>query len=182
MLPGVVTPQARVHNYGSVRTPTTVVFEISGASFYNSLVDLPEGLPVAADTVISFGDWTAEPGSYVAACSTWTGGDQRPVNDVVSAPFTVGGRDVGVIGIIEPTGALTDSVLVYPKARVKNFGNFAAQCTLHFTIDDGTFDRGGKSSMGKAAVHGSPVRADAVLCFEPALLRPSAPVPADGRA
>ena len=85
----VVTPAARVCNYGTQRGACRVFFRIDCVPAYQDSLSLPGGLPLA-DTVVTFADWTAIVGRYTATCSTALAGDQQPANDTVSQGFTVG--------------------------------------------------------------------------------------------
>jgi M6 family metalloprotease-like protein len=87
--PGPVTPQGTVHNYGTDREAVDVTFIITGPSPYARTVNLPNGLPLADDTVIGFPSWTATAGSYTARCSTCLAGDAIHTNDAKGGSFTV---------------------------------------------------------------------------------------------
>jgi hypothetical protein len=84
--PGVVTPLATVHNYGTRRDAATVTFGIGPA--YTETITLAAGVPFA-DTTISFPTWTAVPGSYATRCSTWMATDQYAANNVIGGSVTV---------------------------------------------------------------------------------------------
>ena len=85
----VVTPAARVRNYGSQREACRVFFTVNCAPAYRDSLTLPGGLPLA-DTVVTFANWTAIVGRYTATCSTAMANDQQPANNLVSQGFTVG--------------------------------------------------------------------------------------------
>jgi hypothetical protein len=84
--PGVVTPLATVHNYGTRRDAATVTFGIGPA--YTETITLAAGVPFA-DTTISFPTWTAAAGSYATRCSTWMATDQYAANNVIGGSVTV---------------------------------------------------------------------------------------------
>jgi hypothetical protein len=73
VLPGAVTPQARVKNFGSFIDPFYVQLRVNRTSD-NSVVwrdSLPvNGLAIGAETLLTFHAWTAAPGTYVLKCST----------------------------------------------------------------------------------------------------------------
>jgi hypothetical protein len=135
--PGPVFPQARVHNYGTARESMTVAFTINSPTPYSQTVGLPNGLPLAQDTIIKFTSWTATTGSFTAKCSTYLATDQISANNVVSSPFTVGAVDVGVTTILTPTGSNDTSAALTPSAKVKNLGAFSATFKAFFRLDNG---------------------------------------------
>jgi hypothetical protein len=133
--PGPTIPQATVRNCGTSREACAAQFAITPAG-YTQTVNLPAGLPFT-DTVIDFPAWTAVAGDYTARCSTLLAGDQLPANNAVAAQFRVGGMDVGVTAITAPTGVHDTGDVLVPAARVRNFGEFAANFKAFLTIDPG---------------------------------------------
>jgi YVTN family beta-propeller protein len=91
ILPGPLTPSAVVHNYGSWRGPVNATFFINSAPPYQQTVQLSNGLPVGADSMIVFPSWNGVWGNYTARCSTSLAGDRNPVNDTMSTAFRVAG-------------------------------------------------------------------------------------------
>jgi hypothetical protein len=130
--PGPMVPVATVRNYGVLREPVRVYFDMNCMPPYRDSVLLPGGLPFA-DTTISFRTWTAIVGSYQARCSTWMATDEVHANDVVRQDFTVNGVDVGVVRIVSPWGTLGKEI-VAPAAVVRNFGSGAASFRVWFRI------------------------------------------------
>jgi len=130
--PIIITPEARVRNYGTLRESCAVEFGINSSPPYSDTKVL-SGLPVGADTVLAFADWSATIGSYTAKCSTYLATDQVPGNDVVTDTFQVGLGDVGVTEIISP-GDVDTSAVVTPSAVVHNFDTFPADFPVRFTI------------------------------------------------
>jgi hypothetical protein len=136
ILPGSVTPQAVVHNYGSQREALDVFFAINSAPPYMEVVNLLDGLPTGLDTTIAFPDWNAiTPRAYTARCSVALWNDQVPSNDVAWTGFSVGRIDIGVTEIVGPAGDIDSGAVVRPSARVKNYGDFAASFTAWFRFD-----------------------------------------------
>jgi hypothetical protein len=86
---GGVIPMATLHNYGTRRDSADATFLINSSPPYVAVCSLPRGLPVGFDTVIGFEIWGATPGSYTTRCSTHSGRDQVPENDVAADDFTV---------------------------------------------------------------------------------------------
>jgi hypothetical protein len=90
VVPGaVVTPQATCRSYGTRREACRVYFRIDCTPPYAESVLLASGLP-AADTTLSFANWTALTGSHTARCSTDMATDQIAANNVTSRTFQVG--------------------------------------------------------------------------------------------
>ncbi len=83
----IVTPVARVHNYGTYRDPADVTFSVDG-SFYVQTVHLASGLPFF-DTLLAFPTFVADTGYHFCRCSTYLADDENCVNDTVSGMFVV---------------------------------------------------------------------------------------------
>jgi hypothetical protein len=130
---GPVTPEATVHNSGTVREACSVTFTIPGTG-YSQTLPLAAGLPFA-DTVLAFTDWSATTGSYTTRCSTYLANDQVRANNVVTGEFSVGMVDVGVSAILAPVNSIDTSVSITPQALVRNFGDVAVTFPVTFTID-----------------------------------------------
>ncbi len=146
--PGPVFPAAVVRNFGVLRDPVRVYFDINSTPPYRDSVLLPAGLPFA-DTSLSFRTWNATPGSYQARCSTWMATDEVPANNVARQDFTVSTIDVGVVRIAWPQGTL-DTQTVLPAAVVRNFGSNPASFQVWFSISSTS----GRAYYDSAAVAG----------------------------
>jgi hypothetical protein len=92
--PGIIQPKAKVRNLGMVREPTAILFRINSSPPYFRSIVCGGGLPPNADTVITFGNWNALSGNYVARCSVYTQNEQVARNDTLSLAFTVAGGPV----------------------------------------------------------------------------------------
>jgi len=135
LLPGPVTPTATVRNNGNQREACKVFFRINATPAYLDSVVLANGLPYA-DTSVSFTDWTAVSGSFMARCSTVLTGDMKRTNDTASVRFVVGSVDAAVTAILAPVGSADTSVLQTPSAKVKNLGSAPATgVKVYFNID-----------------------------------------------
>ncbi len=155
-----LTPQARVHNYGTLREPCAVAFSINSRPPYSDVVSLPAGLP--ADTVLSFAEWQPVPGVWTARCSTILGNDQVPANDTVSARFLVAGIDVAVTAIRSPGTFIDTAQVVTPAGVVKNLGVAATGFDAFFTIESA----GVPVYSGRAAVAELGVGAETLVVFD----------------
>lgn len=78
--PGMITPQAKIHNYGTVADSIRVFMTI-GTYADDTLVT---GLAAGDSTIVSFAPWNATIGTYPAACSVHMVGDVRASNNRVS--------------------------------------------------------------------------------------------------
>jgi hypothetical protein len=131
---GIITPQGRFHNSGTVRDTVTVFFEI-WEDAYSSSRFLPEGIPPGRDTIIDFDDWNAvNLGPYTSYCSTWSSRDQFRFNDVFTGHFSVGMSDVGLTQITTPSGTIETSAVVTPSAIVHNYGALPATFPVYCRI------------------------------------------------
>ena len=131
--PITFTPQAAVHNYGTLREPCTVTFMINSTPPYIHTQSLT-GLPPGVDSVVGFSDTILSPGSYTAKCSMYLATDQVPGNEVAATDFQVGTSDVGVQSILAPLNSLDTSVVITPSALVTNPGSRSASFPVRFTI------------------------------------------------
>ncbi|OYD13905.1 hypothetical protein CH330_09770, partial [candidate division WOR-3 bacterium JGI_Cruoil_03_51_56] len=128
----VITPQARVRNYGSTVVSFPVTFRIG--AFYNNTQNV-NNLGAGDSTVVSFANWTAsQVGTHTTRCTTALAGDQNPDNDTISGTVTVRVKDVGVTQILAPTGIVDSGAVITPQARVKNFGTNTASFPVTFRI------------------------------------------------
>ncbi|HTW92854.1 MAG TPA: CARDB domain-containing protein [bacterium] len=131
----VITPQARVKNYGTGAATFPVTFRI-GSSYNNT--QTVTNLAAGDSALVSFTNWTASPRGVLATrCSTALSGDQVHGNDTLSGTVTVRVTDVGVTAIVAPTGTVDSGTTVTPQARVKNFGTVSATFPATFRIGTG---------------------------------------------
>jgi hypothetical protein len=119
------TPQATVHNFGSVNETFDAqfwIFDSTGAEIYTAFATATDLAP-GASTPLSFTQWGGhhDEGRYFTRCSTLLA-DVDPANDAVNDSFVVTAAyvDVGAMAIIEPTG-IRDTFPKTPQATVKNF-------------------------------------------------------------
>jgi len=128
----VVTPKARVKNYGTDAVSFPVYFKIG--SFYSNSQNV-SNLAAGDSVLVSFTNWTAlQRGTHVTRCSTALSGDQVQGNDTLSGTVTVRVTNVGVTAIVAPTGTIDSGTVVTPKARVKNYGTDAVSFPVFFRI------------------------------------------------
>lgn len=86
---GVLTPRLVVANHGEGTETFHVFFRIA-----SELTSYFDSVPVAAlapgeSVTLTFSEWSARPGSYLARCSTALAGDANPGNDTLSRAVTV---------------------------------------------------------------------------------------------
>ncbi|GEM_PF-449499 len=128
----VVTPRARVKNYGTGAATFPVFFKIG--SFYSNSQTVTN-LAAGDSVLVSFTNWTAtQRGTHATRCSTALTGDQIPSNDTLSGTVSVRVINVGVTAIVAPTGTIDSGTVVTPRARVKNYGTAAATFPVYFKI------------------------------------------------
>jgi hypothetical protein len=132
VLQGNVSPQATVHNYGSVPETFEVYFRITGGTPWNDSFAL--ALPSGRDSTISFRNWVATPGNYSGRCSTGLAFDANRSNDTLRAGFVVVQHDVGVVAILAPQGVLDSGTAVTPQAVVRNQGSVTESFFVRFEI------------------------------------------------
>ncbi|MDH5185997.1 MAG: T9SS type A sorting domain-containing protein [candidate division WOR-3 bacterium] len=131
----VVTPQAKVKNFGNIPTSFWAIFRIG--AFYADVANVPNLDPNDSAT-ISFSTWIVlQRGTHATKCTTICNGDLNSINNALSDSVKVEVRDVGVARIIAPSGIIDSGTVVTPKTRVKNFGNTPASFWVFFKI--GTF-------------------------------------------
>ncbi|OYD17411.1 hypothetical protein CH330_00270, partial [candidate division WOR-3 bacterium JGI_Cruoil_03_51_56] len=143
----VVTPTATWENKSATAVGDfTAYFELydpTDALYYREEIPVV-GLEAGAETTLYFPDSSigTQTGDWVASCSTFAGNDTFPANDVMSQGFTVsaGKPDVGVTGILAPTGFIDTIAPVTPKAKAKNFGDVTMTFDAWFIITDTTTD------------------------------------------
>jgi hypothetical protein len=133
--PGLVTPQASFRNNGTIRDAIMLFYGINCTPPYAESIALAGGIPLGVDTTISFPDWTAVPGSYLARCSVYAVSDLVRANDAASAAFQCGRADVEVSSITAPTGGYDSTVDITPAAMCRNNGEVPANFDVYFIID-----------------------------------------------
>ncbi len=131
----VITPQAKLKNYGTSTVTFPVTFKISSGYIDTQTV---HNLVSGDRITVSFSDWTAvQRGTWATSCSTALSGDENINNDKLIGSITIQVRDVGVVGILEPIGAIDSGTVVIPKAVIQNFGSISENIPVRFEI--GTF-------------------------------------------
>lgn len=130
-----VQPQVRLHNYGTSRDALTATFRINALIPYEQTIELPDGIPVGEDTVITFPEWIAEIGIYAGRCSLYSAVEQVPANDTLSQPFEVVRVDVGVVALVAPPAVVDTVMAIIPAARIANFGDSPLSFWTLFRID-----------------------------------------------
>jgi hypothetical protein len=135
-----ITPAALVRNSGTLREAGKAFFRINCTPPYAESVFLANGLPPAADTALTFPDWTVVGlGPLTATCSLYLASEQQPADNVVSQGFSVGGCDIGPTAILAPVGSYDTNAVITPQARVRNFGSLAViGARIVFRIDSTT--------------------------------------------
>ncbi len=129
----LVTPQARVKNFGSVAATFRVKFKIGSAYVDSQQIS---GLAPGDSATLLFTSWTATRGAYSEKCSTAMTGDEDPTDDAVTSPLYVSAYDVGAVRIWNPSGSapLDSGSTTSPQLLVKNFGNMATPVRAVFNI------------------------------------------------
>jgi hypothetical protein len=140
--PGAIAPEVRVLNCGSSAITFPVVFRITdsaGALAYRDTQEV-SGLAPGETLPVSFANWQAQNGLYLAACSTRLAYDVGPGNDTLSRRVLVVTHDAGVSRIISPAGSFDSSVVVVPCAKVRNSGSRPDTFEVLFHISSGWND------------------------------------------
>jgi len=128
----VVTPACSVYNYGTYPESYRVRMKIG--TFYNDTV-LVSNHGVDTFKYVTFPSWTAiQRGTHAVICSTQLVGDVDIDNDMQTGSVSVRVSDVGVTGILQPTGNVDSTATIMPQAKVKNFGNRPETFDVTFTI------------------------------------------------
>ncbi len=113
-----IIPRVKVKNFGTESESFNVRFIIA-TWFDDTLVTVTAGDSLTID----FNPWTVGPrGSYVTRCSTYLAADMVHSNDTTGGAFNVIVHNVGMVEIIQPTGACDSTATITPMVRVKNFG------------------------------------------------------------
>ena len=84
--PGLITPQAKIQNYGTVTDSIRVFMNIGLAYAHDTLVT---GLAPGDSTIVSFEPWDAQLGTYTAVCSVRMVGDIDSSNNATSKFITI---------------------------------------------------------------------------------------------
>jgi N-acetylneuraminic acid mutarotase len=134
--PGPILPRGTVHNYGDSAVQIPARYDIYyGESLVYSSTDSVQ-VAAGANGTITFDQWVATGGSYLARLTTMLVGDQNPANDTLSARFFViePGHDFGIIRVW-PHGVV-DTLPITPSVRVRNFGSYIETFWTYFQIRD----------------------------------------------
>ena len=132
----VVTPKARVKNFGNVTASFPVTFKISG--FYNDIQFA--NLNPGESTLVNFNNWTAtQVGTHATKCSTALAGDVGPGNNVLIGSVTVRVIDVGVTQIVAPRDTIDSIGTISPVVKVRNYGSNVATFSVTFKIGNSYF-------------------------------------------
>jgi hypothetical protein len=129
----VVTPQARVKNFGAYTESFTIRFKIGND--YNNTKTI-SNFASNAETTLSFPTWNAIRCNYLVSCSTECEGDQLPEDDKVSHLITVEYSDIELVSILVPRDTLTNCNDYVPAVIVKNNGvhTYPALCSVRVRI------------------------------------------------
>jgi Secretion system C-terminal sorting domain len=128
----VVTPQARIKNFGTSIVSFPVTFQVG--SFYSDLQNVSTLNP-GESTLVNFVPCTlAQSGIQPTLCATGLSADQNSLNDTLTSSITVFTRDVGVVQILAPSGTIGPGSSVNPRARVANFGVYSENFLVYFRI------------------------------------------------
>lgn len=129
----IVTPQARVKNYGANSASFPATFRINGTT-YNKTQNV-NSLNPGESTLVSFPLCTLlVRGTHTTRCTTALTGDQNPSNNALSGSVTVRVIDVACPLILAPNGTIDSGSTVTPVAQVKNNGTQSATFSLTFRI------------------------------------------------
>ncbi len=129
----VIIPKAWIKNYGISPATFSAFFRL-GFCYYNT-----QTVTIApSDSILQeFAPCTLlTRGNNDYICTLALDGDERRGNDSRTGRTIVWVKDVGVLSILEPVGTIGSGELVRPRARVKNFGNYSAQCNVTFSIEN----------------------------------------------
>lgn len=112
-------PIAGVKNRSWQQQTFNATFEIG--SIYRQT--LPVTLDAGDDDIISFPNWTAQPGYYTVKCSTYLPDDQRRDNDVKRTTLFVPYRDVAPVQIVAPADTISPDPFI-PRVIIRNNSNY----------------------------------------------------------
>jgi hypothetical protein len=125
----VITPSARIKNFGAYTESFTVRFKIGDD--YNQVLAITNFVS-NAETTLVFPNWTAQQCNHVVSCSTELDIDQLPEDDKITKMLTVQYIDVGVSAILVPQDTVNVCNDYTPTVVVTNYGFHTqpALCTL----------------------------------------------------
>jgi hypothetical protein len=127
----VITPQARVKNYGNQTENFKVRFTI-GTFYLDSLII---NLSPDRETLLSFNPWQANQlGTHSVKCTTLLAGDMFETNNYLTTQVTVGTKDVGIIEITSPAAEIDSPGTITPQVKIKNFGALPVSFPIYFKI------------------------------------------------
>ncbi len=130
----VITPKAKVGNFGTTNETFDVTFFIEGPIKWSSTRTVSNLAP-DEERVIEFDPWTAQPrGRFLVKCTTQLAGDMNSPNDKLEAELLIRVQDVGTTEITTPVGDIDSTVSIIPKAKVKNFGSLPSTFDVSFSI------------------------------------------------
>ncbi|MEO0088793.1 MAG: T9SS type A sorting domain-containing protein [candidate division WOR-3 bacterium] len=134
---GILTPQAKVKNYGNTSVNFFTTIKITGDEYYWISETYVEDLLPNEVRIINFPNWQiAKRGEYVVTCSTRLVNDQIPINNKKEENFTVQVHDCGIITVYSPPEEC-DSNKTYPVITlIKNYGTVNKNLKLSFKIGD----------------------------------------------
>ena len=128
----VITPQARVQNFGDYITTFWVRMRIG--NFYNNSVQVVNLAP-GTFTTVNFPGWSAiQRGNHFVRCSTEYANDINPLNDRCTSSISVRVRDVATAAIVAPSGIIDSAQVVTPKAIINNLGTHTETFNVYFWI------------------------------------------------
>jgi hypothetical protein len=129
----VVTPQAKVTNYGTHNGNFRAWFRI-GASYVDSTFGT---LTPGESRTCSFTGWAADAlGNFAVSCAAEQTGDVYPDNNLAqdSCIVQVIPADAGMMRIVAPRGLVDSGAVLAPQAMVRNCGSNVISFPVIFTI------------------------------------------------
>ncbi len=79
--PGIIVPEAKIQNYGTVPDSIRVFLNIGTAYYAETLL---ASVPAGESTLVQFPPWNAQLGTFTAVCSTRMAADSDSTNNVTS--------------------------------------------------------------------------------------------------
>lgn len=127
----VILPKAWIKNYGINQAVFPAYFHFGDRYNDMQMVTIPAG-----DSILQeFSPCTLlTRGNVYYRCTLALNSDERAGNNLKTGRTVVWVKDVGVASILNPIGTVEQGELVQPRARVKNFGNYSAQCNVTFWV------------------------------------------------
>jgi hypothetical protein len=134
-----VSPQSWVRNFGAGAQVFNVRFAVTnGYADTVRNVSVPGGESLLVTAVRS---WTASPGgTFAVTCSTMLTGDLNPANNRALDSVRVALHDVGPSRILAPTGFVLPDSSYWPRAFVRNWGDYSETFSLFMSIGAGYVD------------------------------------------